>query len=82
MTRRPSRTASPPLGLAVSSQKNMETDDVNTLAAYIREKGYCRIGVDGTNGAGKSTFAAALASALGLCHLNLDDFLVKKRGSF
>ena len=29
-----------------------------------------------------STFAAALANALGICHLNLDDFLVKKQGGF
>lgn len=60
----------------------METDDVDKLATYIRGKGCCRIGVDGTNGAGKSTFAAALANALGICHLNLDDFLVKKQGGF
>ena len=60
----------------------METDDVNKLAAYIRDKGYCRIGVDGTNGAGKSTMAGTLARTLGVNHVNLDDYLVKKRGGF
>ncbi len=58
----------------------METDDVSKLAAYIREKGCCRIGVDGTNGAGKSTFSAALASALGIFHLNLDRFSCQETG--
>ncbi|MDX1914354.1 MAG: hypothetical protein SFU55_02120 [Methylophilus sp.] len=60
----------------------METDDVDHLAAYIRDKRYCRIGVDGTSGAGKSTMASALARALGLNHVNLDDYLVKKQGGF
>lgn len=60
----------------------METDDGNKLAAYIRDKGYCRIGVDGINGAGKSTLAAALASILGKKHLNLDNYLVKNQGGF
>ncbi len=60
----------------------METNDFNKLAAYVRNNGYCRIGVDGTNGAGKSMFAAALADELGIYHLNLDNFLVKKQGGF
>jgi hypothetical protein len=64
------------------SEKLMETDDVNKLVAHIRDKGYSRIGVDGTNGAGKSTMAGALARALGLNHVNLDDYLVKKQGGF
>ncbi|MEJ2657251.1 MAG: hypothetical protein P8012_08630 [Desulfobacterales bacterium] len=60
----------------------METDNVNEVAAYIRTRGYCRIGVDGIDGVGKSTLAAVLASTLGMRHLNLDDYLVKKQGGF
>ena len=60
----------------------METDDIGKLAAYIRDKGYCRSGVDGTNGVGKSTMAGTLSGTLGLSHLNLDDYLVKKQGGF
>jgi hypothetical protein len=60
----------------------METDDINKLAAFIIDKGYCRIGVDGTNGAGKSTMASKLSKILGLSYLNLDDFLDKEKGGF
>jgi hypothetical protein len=60
----------------------METDDPNTLVAYIRKRGCRRVGVDGTNGAGKSTLAATLSSKLGISHLNLDNFVVKKQGAF
>ena len=60
----------------------METDDIKKLAAFIRDKGYCRIGVDGTSGAGKSTMASNLSKILGLSYLNLDDFLDKEKGGF
>lgn len=59
-----------------------ETDNVNKLAAHIRDKGYFRIGVDGTDGVGKTTMAEALACTLGIYHLNLDDYLVKQQGGF
>lgn len=58
----------------------METDDISELATFIRNKSCCRIGVDGTNDAGKSTMAGKLSKILGLRHLNLDDFLVKGGG--
>ncbi len=60
----------------------METDDIEKLATSIRDKGCCRIGIDGTNGAGKSTTASKLAEILGLTHLNLDEYLQKKKGGF
>jgi len=60
----------------------METDDIEKLAAFIRDKGCCRIGVDGTNGAGKSTMASKLSEILGLSHLNLDHYLDKEKGGF
>ncbi|RXK89141.1 hypothetical protein EST62_00960 [Chlorobaculum sp. 24CR] len=57
-------------------------DDVNQLAAHIRDNGYYRIGVDGMSGVGKSTLAASLARLLGLSHINLDNYLDKGRGGF
>lgn len=60
----------------------METDDISKLAAFIRNKSYCRIGIDGTNNAGKSTMAGKLSKILGIRHLNLDDFLVKGNGGY
>jgi hypothetical protein len=60
----------------------METDDIERLAKYIRDKGYCRIGIDGINGSGKSTLASSLSKTLGLIHLNLDDYLIEKQGGF
>lgn len=60
----------------------METDDISKLAAFILRKSYCRIGIDGTNGAGKSTMASKLSKILGLKHLNLDDFLIKESGGY
>jgi hypothetical protein len=66
----------------VTSQKMIETDDVNKLAAHIRDNSYCRIGVDGMSGVGKSTLAASLARLLGMSYMNLDDYLVEKQGGF
>lgn len=43
----------------------METGDISKLAAFIRNNSYCRIGVDGTNDAGKSTMAGNLSKILG-----------------
>ncbi len=60
----------------------METDDISKLAAFIRNKNYCRIGIDGTNDAGKSTMAEKLSKILGLMHLNLDNFLIKESGGY
>ncbi len=60
----------------------METDDTSKLAAFIRNNSYCRIGVDGTNDAGKSTMAGNLSKILGLRHLNLDEFLIKESGGY
>ena len=60
----------------------METDDISKLATFIRNKGYCRIGIDGTDAAGKSTMAGKLSKILGLTHLNLDDFFIKESGRY
>ena len=53
----------------------METNDIEKLAEFIRNGGHCRIGIDGIDGAGKSTIANRLSESLGLSHLNLDDYL-------
>lgn len=60
----------------------MEATDVNELVKHIRARGYRRIGVDGLDGVGKSTLAVELARAIGMRHLNLDDYLIKKQGGF
>ena len=60
----------------------METNDIEKLAEFICNGGHCRIGIDGIDGAGKSTIANRLSESLGLSHLNLDDYLDKENGGF
>ena len=57
-------------------------DNLEEIGQLIRNKNYRFIGVDGTNGAGKSTMASKLSKAIGLTHINLDDFLNKKQGGY
>lgn len=57
------------------------------MACSAAQNGRCawgaqRIGVDGTDGAGKSQLAREVAGLLGIPHLNLDDFLEKNQGGF
>lgn len=52
------------------------------VLGILSAKAARRIGVDGTDGAGKSHLAARIASALGITHLDLDDFLEKNQGGF
>lgn len=59
-----------------------KTGNIQKLADHIRGKGYRRIAVDGTNGAGKSTVSADLANELGFAHINLDEYLDKNKGGF
>jgi len=60
----------------------IETDSVQEILSIIRKRGFGRIGVDGTNKAGKTTMSTKLANELGFSHLNLDDYLEKNKGGF
>ncbi len=59
-----------------------EFSDINDLVNFVREAGYGRVGIDGTNGAGKTTVAKELSSRLGYRLLSLDGFLEKNQGGF
>lgn len=59
-----------------------ELDTPAEVAATMRELGAKRIGIDGTDGAGKSHLARAVAEDLAIPHLNLDDFVQKEQGGF
>ena len=64
-------------------RKDMEEfSDINGLATHISRNGFRRIGVDGTDGVGKTTLAAALSELLGAPAINLDSHLVKNQGCF
>jgi uridine kinase len=40
------------------------------------------LGIDGTDGSGKTTLAASLSEALGCPHINLDDHIDKNKGQY
>lgn len=60
----------------------IETKDINELASYIRQSDSLLIGIDGTDGVGKTRLANDLSKMLGFHSIHLDDFLDKNRGGF
>ncbi|MGY2257463.1 shikimate kinase [Pseudomonas sp. SDO55104_S430] len=60
------------------------TDCINPQEVIdaIRATNMIRIGIDGKDGAGKSTLAQAVSEALGLPCISLDSFLEKKMGGY
>lgn len=60
----------------------IETREINELASCIRQSGSVLIGIDGTDGAGKTRLANELAKMLDFHLVHLDDFLDKNRGGF
>jgi len=59
-----------------------ETSDVNEIVELINGGTFQLIGIDGIDGAGKSTLAEKLSGLLGLNHINLDDYAEKEKGTF
>ena len=59
-----------------------EFTSICALVDRIRTYDYKVIGLDGTNGARKTTIASALAIDLNLPLISLDDYLRKNKGSF
>lgn len=60
------------------------TDSLNSQEVIdaIRAKGAARIGIDGRDGAGKSTLAQEISGALGLPCISLDCFLEEKMDGY
>lgn len=59
-----------------------EVQTAEEVVAELRAIGAARIGIDGTDGAGKTTIAKAVAKLLGVPSFTLDDYLIKKQGGF
>lgn len=59
-----------------------EFTSICALVDRLRTENYKVIGLDGTNGARKTTIASALAIELDLPLISLDDYLEKNQGSF
>jgi hypothetical protein len=59
-----------------------EVQTLEEVLAVLSAKGAKRIGVDGTDGAGKSDLATRISAALRIPHLDLDDVLEKNQGGF
>jgi hypothetical protein len=58
------------------------TNDLDELVHIAREHGWHRIGVDGADGAGKSSLAKRLAIALGKRQVDIDNFVEKGQGGY
>jgi len=54
----------------------------NQLAKIIRDGNYKIVGIDGKDGAGKSTIARKVSSELKIRHINLDDYVEKHSGTY
>jgi len=59
-----------------------ETSKSLEISKELKRKNVSLIVVDGVDGSGKSTLAGKIAKDLSCLHINLDDYLEKKRGSF
>ena len=59
-----------------------ETSKISEIVTSLKTTKPCLIGIDGMDGAGKSTLAKDLSCQLGYAHINLDDYLEKNRGQF
>lgn len=68
--------------MSLRNNKLLEYTSTCLLIEHIQNKGHLCIGIDGIDGAGKSTLARKLSAALISEHVNLDDFLIKNREGF
>lgn len=64
------------------SNMNSVISDIEVLVAELRARRPCCIGVDGVDGAGKSSISAAIASELDIPVIGLDDYVKKKQGGY
>lgn len=60
----------------------IKTSDSGKISDHLRTANGRLIGIDGINGVGKTTLSIKLAAELGCTHINLDDYVVKNRGTF
>lgn len=58
------------------------TNNPLVIVEEVKRKNAQCIVIDGADGSGKSTLADVITEKLRLIHINLDDYLEKKRGSF
>lgn len=68
--------------LALGEEQQEIREDPAKVAAIVRSRGAQLIGIDGCDGAGKTTLARALAVQLGGIVVDLDDHLEKHQGVF
>jgi hypothetical protein len=55
---------------------------IEGVRQFIESSGWCRIGIDGVTGAGKSYLADELSQALGLPVLDVDDYVHRNQGGY
>lgn len=58
------------------------TENLFDIVEEVKRKNAQYIVIDGADGSGKSTLAVEIAGKLSSIHINLDDYLEKKRGYF
>ncbi len=58
------------------------TREMEHLMDLVSSGNYSVIAIDGNDGVGKSTLADALSKKFGYKHINLDNFLSKKKGGY
>ena len=59
-----------------------EITSTSEIRKLLTSKKYHLVGIDGIDGAGKSTLAKELSTALDITHINLDDYVEKEKGNF
>lgn len=66
----------------VSGHHMAEVTTIAEVVNALRSRNARCVGIDGSDGVGKSTLAKAVASEMGLPIFHLDDYLVRKQGGF
>lgn len=56
--------------------------ELSQIIDFVKLKDPMVIGIDGIDGVGKSTLAKEIMHKFHYCHINLDNYLVKKRGGY
>lgn len=59
-----------------------EFSDLNELIRFVTSRHAKTIGIDGVDGAGKSSLAKVLSETLSIAAINVDDFLEKDKGNY